>query len=549
MRSPAALATQRKTVVSGKASRHGAFSPLGGDVPLVNRACQSGTVPPGECGSYPGPVTGATASDHEPAAVRPRTVAASKLSEIAAFFDRFASVDESWERKNQTYHRLLVSIFRFIIPRGASMLEIGSGGGNLLAALEPVRGVGVDVSLAMTEQARRRHPELDFRVASGEAFRIDERFDYVVLSDLVPYAEDLLAIFQNVAAMTHDGSRIVVQSYSALWRPVIRLAEILRLKHPKPIRNWVSPSDVRNLLELVDFEVVSVQGRILLPKRVPFLTTFLNGVVASCWPFSLFTLTYWIVGRPKPRGHRAEGGVTVVVPCRNEEGTIGEIVERVPDMGEGTEILFVEGGSTDDTRGAIEREIAAHPQRRIRVITQEGQGKGDAVRTGFRHAANEVLMILDGDLGVEPDVLPSFYEVLAGTRADFVNGSRLVYGREPASMRFMNLLANKLFSYIFTWLMAQPVKDTLCGTKALRRADYEQIAAGQAEFGDLDPFGDFDLLLGAARRGMKIVDLPVRYHARTYGRTNISRFRHGLLLLRMSFVGFAKLKVAPVRLK
>lgn len=470
-----------------------------------------------------------------------------ELAEIADFFDEFAAVDDRWRRRNRTYHRLIESLMRFLVPRGASVLEIGSGHGDLLAALEPSRGVGIDVSPRMVAEAAQRHPELDFLCVAGETFVRDEEFDYVVLSDLVPFAHDLLAIFNNVARVTHPRSRVIVHSYSQVWRPVIRLAERLRLKPRKPIRNWVAPEDLRNLLGLAGFEVISVSRRILLPKRIPFVTTFLNGVLANLWPFTQFSLTYWIVARPRPEPRDAGYGVSVIVPCRNEEGTIAEIVERVPEMGAGTELIFVEGGSTDGTREEIERQIAQRPDRRISVSDQPGRGKGDAVRVGFERASEDVLMIFDADLTVSANDLPKFYEALAGGHADLVNGSRLVYDLEPGAMRFLNILGNKLFSLVFSFLIGQYVKDTLCGTKVLLRRDYEEIVAGRAYFGDFDPFGDFDLLLGAARLGMKITDLPVRYGARRYGATNISRFQHGWLLLRMTALAFWRFKVAPVR--
>jgi SAM-dependent methyltransferase len=469
------------------------------------------------------------------------------LGDIAAFFDRFAAEDDRWRRRNPTYHRLVESLSRFFVPPNASVLEIGSGHGNLLAALEPARGLGVDVSPRMVEEAATRHPDLEFACAAGETFVRDETFDYVVLSDLVPYAHDLLAIFQNVARMSHPRTRVVINSYSQVWRPVIRLAERLRLKPAKPIRNWVAPEDLENLLGLAGFEVISVSGRILLPKKVPLLTTFLNGVVANLWPFTLFTLSYWIVARPSPEPLSSEHGVSVIVPCRNEAGTIAEIVERVPQMGRGTELVFVEGGSTDGTRAEIERQVELRPERRIALLDQPGKGKADAVRVGFEHASEDVLMILDADLTVAPEDLPKFYEALAGGRAELVNGSRLVYDLEPGAMRFLNILGNRVFSLVFSFLIGQYVKDTLCGTKVLLRRDYEAIAAGRAYFGDFDPFGDFDLLLGGARLGMKITDLPVRYGARKYGTTNISRFRHGWLLVRMTAIAFRKFKLDPVR--
>jgi hypothetical protein len=400
----------------------------------------------------------------------------------------------------------------------------------------------------MVEEAAVRHPELEFVHEAGETFVRDEQFDYVVLSDLVPYTDDLLAVFQNVAAMTHSRSRVVVHSYSQLWRPAIKLAELLRLKPRKPIRNWMAPEDIRNLLGLADFEVISTTRRILFPKRLPLVSTFLNGVLGSIWPFTHLALTYWVVARPRPDRLSDDLSVSVVVPCRNEAGTIAEIVERVPDMGSGTEIVFVEGGSTDDTRAEIERQIGLHPNRQLSVYVQQGRGKADAVRLGFERAGGAIVMILDADLTVAPEDLPKFHDALVSGRAELVNGSRLVYGLEPGAMRFLNVVGNKVFALIFGFLIGQFVKDTLCGTKALLRSDYELIAANRAAFGDFDPFGDFDLLLGAARLGLKISDLPVRYGSRRYGETNISRFQHGLLLLRMTGVAFRKFKIEPVRL-
>jgi SAM-dependent methyltransferase len=470
----------------------------------------------------------------------------SEYAELAAFFDRFAGEEPRWLRRNRTYHGLVERVMRFHVLPGSSVLEVGCGSGSLLAALEPARGVGVDVSQGMVERARAEHPELDVRAAAGEELALGETFDYVVLSDVVPYVHDLLELFERVRAHSHPRTRVVLHSYSQLWRPVVRLAEALRLKPRKPLANWVAPGDVENLLELSGFQVVTTTRRILMPKRIPLLTAFLNGAVANLWPFNHLCLTYWIVARPAPEPSERELSVTVVCPCRNESGHVDEIVERLPDMGAATELVFVEGGSADDTRARIEAAIAAHPERDVSVLDQPGRGKGDAVRTGFAAAKHEVLMILDGDLSVDPEDLPKFYAALASGRAELVNGSRLVYDMEQGAMRFLNMVGNKAFSVLFRLILGQGVKDTLCGTKVLLREDYDRIAASRPYFGDFDPFGDFDLLFGAGRLGLDIVDLPVRYRARRYGRTNISRFRHGLLLLRMTAFAFWKFRVAPV---
>ena len=400
----------------------------------------------------------------------------------------------------------------------------------------------------MVALASSRHRELEFVTDAGEHFVRDERFDYVILSDLVPYAFDLQAILQNIRAMTHERSRIVIHSYSQLWRPAIRLAEMLGLKPRKPISNWVTPDDLRNLLELADFEVVSISKRVLLPKKVPALSTFLNGVVANVWPLSHLSLTWWVVARPKPAHAKRELSVSVIVPCRNEAGIIAEIIERTPELGSSTELVFVEGGSSDGTREEIERQIDLHPERQISLARPDRRRQGRRRAARVRKSPERAV----DDPGRRPDrrargprqVLPRHRRGACRLRQRL----RLVYDLQSGAMQFLNLVGNKFFSTAFSYLLEQPVKDTLCGTKVLRKGEYEEIVRSRSYFGDFDPFGDFDLLLGAARRTMKIVDIPVRYGARRYGRTNISRSRHGVLLFQMAAMGFYKLKVKPVRL-
>jgi glycosyltransferase involved in cell wall biosynthesis len=298
------------------------------------------------------------------------------------------------------------------------------------------------------------------------------------------------------------------------------------------------------MLDLAGFERLRSWREVLWPLRTPVIGPLLNRGAVRLWPLGHLALTNFVLARPKARAGVPPPAptVSVVIPARNEAGNVPAIFARTPEMGGGTELVFVEGHSRDGTYAAIEREIAAHPGRRARLFRQSGQGKGDAVRRGFEHAAGDVLMILDADLTVPPELLPRFLEALRHGTGDFVNGVRLVYPMEGRAMRFLNLVGNKLFSLAFTWMLGQPVKDTLCGTKVLWAEDYRLISANRAYFGDFDPFGDFDLLFGAAKLGLKIVDLPVRYRARTYGETNIHRFRHGWLLVQMLGHAAARLK-------
>jgi SAM-dependent methyltransferase len=465
---------------------------------------------------------------------------------IAAFFDDFAVTEARWRRRNATYHRLVSRIYQSLVPPGRRVLEIGCGPGDLLAEISPSEGVGLDLSARMVELATTRYPNLHFRQQAGEEAALEGAFDYVVLSDVVPYVHDLVALLENVALHSHRRTRVIVNTYNPTWRPLLGLAERLGLKPRKPIQNWVSPRDLENLFELAGFDVISTTTRILVPKWIPVVSSVANALLANVWPFTRLCATYWLVARPAPQPLH-ELSVSVVCPCRNESGHIAQIVERLPEMGTATELIFVEGGSTDDTRAEIERQISAHPERDISVLAQQGKGKGAAVRTGFAAAKHDVLIILDGDVSVLPEDLPKFYRTLRSNRGELINGSRLVYDMEQGSMRFLNMLGNKIFSYTFRAITGHHLKDTLCGTKVIHRDDYAAIADGRAYFGDFDPFGDFDLLFGGARLNLKIIDLPVRYQARVYGTTNISRFRHGLLLLRMTLFAFWKFKVEPIR--
>jgi glycosyltransferase involved in cell wall biosynthesis len=318
------------------------------------------------------------------------------------------------------------------------------------------------------------------------------------------------------------------------------------LKYQQPPEAWLPPEEIENMLSLADFEIVRRDRQIVCPQRIPLLADLLNRYLGHLPGFDWFCLMFGVIARPAPvRGREARSSdpaTSVVIPCRNEAGHIRPLVSRLPDLGPNSEFLFVEGHSADDTEAVIRQVIHENPGRPFRLLKQTGRGKGDAVRLGFAEARGEALVILDSDMGVAPEDVPKFVAALARGKGELVNGSRLVYPMEGRAMRFLNLLANKFFALLFGWLLGQQVRDTLCGTKALYREDYERIAAARAYFGDFDPFGDFDLLFGASRLNLRIVDLAVRYHERQYGDTNISRFRHGWLLLRMSLFAARKLK-------
>lgn len=463
--------------------------------------------------------------------------------------ERTAHWDEvarRWGRKSGfagAYHRRLERVYRFLVPPGRKVLEIGCGTGDLLAALEPSVGVGVDFSGEMVRRAAGRHPHLRFLEADAhEIGRLEETFDVVILSDLLNDAWDVQRLLEQVVRVCDRRTRIILNFYSRLWELPLALAQRLGLARPVLYQNWLTVDDVKNLLRLAGFQTVRNWQEVLLPLPIPLLAPFCNRFLVRLWPFKHLALSNFLVARPAPKPLPEEPVVSVIVAARNEEGNIPNIFARTPEMGAGTELIFVEGDSKDDTYGAIEREIAAHPERRAKLFRQPGKGKGDAVRLGFAEATGDVLMILDADLTVPPEDLPRFYEVIRSGRGEFVNGVRLVYPMEKEAMRFANLLGNKFFSLAFSWLLGQPIKDTLCGTKVLRKTDYDTLAANRSYFGDFDPFGDFDLLFGAAKMSLEIVEVPVRYRERTYGETNIERWSHGWLLLKMCVFAAGRIK-------
>ena len=451
---------------------------------------------------------------------------------------------DSWHGWGGYYHRRLTEVYRSVVAPGQRVLELGCGQGDLLAALQPTLGVGVDFSGEMLQRAQRRHPELRFIQADVHQFKLDETFDVIILSDLINDVWDVQTILERAAQVSHPRTRLIINTYSRLWEMGLGLAGRLKLAQPVLHQNWLTVDDVKGLLSLAGFETIRYWQEVLWPLGTPLLSSFCNRLLAHIWPFHHLDLTSFILARPKPFGltQRELPSVSVIVPARNEAGNIAPLFERMPRLGRETEIVFVEGHSRDNTYAAIEQAMAAHPDWKCQLWRQTGIGKGDAVRAGFSQATGEILMILDADLTMPPEDLPRYYQVLRSGQGEFVNGVRLIYPMEGEAMRFLNLVGNRFFGKAFSWLLGQPVKDTLCGTKALWKRDYELIAANRSHFGDFDPFGDFDLLFGAAKLNLKIVDLPIRYRERTYGSTNIHRWKHGWLLLKMVWFGLRRLR-------
>lgn len=461
--------------------------------------------------------------------------------------NHIAAERQHWIARNRAFYRDDRNYMRFLIPKDARVLDLGCGTGDLLAELNPSYGVGVDISPAMIDRAKRLYPHLSFIVGDVEDETviggIKGPFDYIVMSDTIGMLDDIEPALRRLQPLCGPDTRIIIAYYSHLWEPLLKVAERIGLKMPQPRTNYLNTTDFLNILDLADFEPIKMEYRQLVPRRLLGVGTLINRFIAPIPGIRRLCLRTYVVARSLTAQRPPELSSSIVIPCRNERGNIETAIKRLPAFGKSQEIIYVEGNSSDGTFEECLRvqEVYAATHD-IKVLKQDGRGKGDAVRKAFAAASGDVLMILDADLTMPPEALPKFYAAIVSGKADFVNGTRLVYPMENAAMRPLNFIANRFFAGVFSYLVNQRFSDTLCGTKALSRSHYEAIARGRDYFGDFDPFGDFDLIFGAAKQNLKIVEVPVHYGARVYGETQISRFRDGWLLLRMVGFAFMKLK-------
>ncbi len=462
---------------------------------------------------------------------------------IIKHFDNLAKHRQKWKKINQYYYSDQQRYFKFLVPEGLSILELGCGTGDLLDALKPDRGVGIDFSKEMLNISGKLYPDLEFRLADIDHLESwGETFDIIILSDVVGHLFDIEQAFRNIQPFCRPETRVIISYYSFLWEPVLKIGELLGLKTPLHNQNWLASEDIENLLSLACFQIVKSECRLLIPKNIPWISNFINRYIASLPGIRKLCLCRYIVARPLIDLPHKKLSTSIIIPCKNEKGNIESAVKRIPAFGAHQEIIFVDGHSTDGTVKEINRVIGIYDDKDIKLMVQDGKGKGDAVRKGFAMAGSDILMILDADLTVPPEDLVKFYRVLSENHGEFANGCRLVYPMEKDAMRTLNLLGNKFFSLMFTWILSQRFKDTLCGTKVLFKKDYENICAQRSYFGNFDPFGDFDLIFGAVKQNLKVVEVPIRYRERTYGSTSISRFRHGWLLLKMTIFAYKKIK-------
>lgn len=459
-------------------------------------------------------------------------------------YSDYASLWKKFYKLNNYYHQDLEKLACHLVPPVSSIIEFSSRGGELLSMLPNKNKVGVEEDEGLVTLAKKRYKKIKF-LNFKEYYRKlkDNKFDYILLSHTLLYREDIQLFVRTLKKISSDNTRIIVTSFNFLWKPLLNLTERLGLRLPQLKEpNWLTPKDIENIFYLEGFEKIKTENRFLFPFNIPFLSDFINRTIAKFPIINSICLTNYTIFRPIPQNKKLYS-VSIVIPARNEKGNMKGILYKINKLGKKTEVIFIEGHSTDGTYQAIEGEIKKYKGPiKVKLYKQRGKGKGDAVRLGFEKAENDVLIILDADLTVQPDELSKFYESISKNQGDLIIGSRLVYPMEQQAMRLLNYLGNKIFSWAFTFLLGQSIKDTLCGTKALLKENYEKIVDNRYYFGNFDPFGDYDLIFGASKLNLKILEIPVRYKDRTYGKTNISRFEHGFLLLNMVIFAAKKLK-------
>ena len=470
---------------------------------------------------------------------------------IIKHFDKLAAVRESWISKSNGFYSEDIKIMKEYIPEGSKILEVGCGTGHLIAALKPSVGVGIDISAGMIKEGKKKYPNIEFIEADIEEkvslSSINDTFDFIIISDTIGYIGDIETTFNNFHKFSNADTRFIVAYYSPFWEPLLNMAAKFKFKMPELQKVLLTENDISSLLHSSGFETVKKQKKILFPFKAFGLGRFVNRFIAALPVFSYFCLRSYVICRSMKKATLdLPKSASVIIPCRNEKGNIRNALNRLPKFTKDIEIIFVEGHSRDGTWEEVQEVIIdksfIKKGFKMSAIQQKGIGKADAVFEAFSIATKDVLIILDGDLTVPPEDIPKFWKKISQGEAEYINGSRLVYPMENEAMRFLNYIANKMFSLLFTWLLGQRYTDTLCGTKVIRKRHFDKACERNKDLGNFDPFGDFFIIFGAARLNLKMIEVPIRYRAREYGETQISRFSHGFLLIKMVIFAFFKLK-------
>lgn len=461
---------------------------------------------------------------------------ASSAQTLRDYYESIAPEWDAWRSRNRFYHEQVKELVAGAVVPYRSVLDIGCGTGDVLSTVRPSPGIGLNVADRLTQLAREKYPDLRFETSDPDTIELpaDFRPDYVVSVNLLDHTHDVFELLANVRECVTERTLIVMTTSNPLWAPVLRLASRLGRRSRESPRNFITNRDIASILNVLGLDVVESGVTLPVPERVPVISTVLNAVLPELPVLRYLSSTQYIAARP--RIGRKDLSVSVVVPCHNEEANVRECARRIPDMGAATEVIFVDDGSSDGTRAAVLSAMEEDP--RVRLVAYDtNHGKANAVRAGFGAARNDVLMILDADMTVAPEDLPKFLAPLQAGTAELVNGTRLVYPIAERAMPTANFIGNKAFCLLVSWVLRQRVSDTLCGTKALLRRDYESMPVPGS-----DRWGDFNLLFGAARQKLRILEIPIHYRERVAGESKMNVRRDGPMFLRTCLKGWRMLR-------
>lgn len=388
------------------------------------------------------------------------------------------------------------------------------------------------------------HKEVIHDINEIKKFTSANETSLFILNGTFNFNRDIEGLLNKIKPQLTRSSRLSIVGYNPYFRFLFQIANKLNLRKGEAPSTFITRIDLDNLCNLSGFAVVKFTPTVFFP--IPGLGIYLEKFFRNIPFINLFSIASVITLRPIIPEIELPS-LSIVIPARNEKGNIEPALIRLVELAAKVpmEVIFVEGHSSDDTWGEIKRiaPLYASKFKKIQYYQQTGKGKNDAVRLGFSKAAHQLLTILDADLTMPPELLPRFYDAYCAGKADFINGSRLLYPMEGEAMRFLNHLGNIFFAKALSVVLNTHIGDSLCGTKLVSAQDYKRFCNWRNDFGDFDPFGDFELIFPAAFLGLGIIDIPIQYKARTYGETNISRFRHGFILLKMTLIGFFKIKL------
>lgn len=448
-----------------------------------------------------------------------------------------------WLEKNHYYYYRLRAYYRFIVPEGMRVLVLQCKNGYLLDAVKPIYGVGIDTDLAMISQAKDTYARYHFYHGTIADIKEREQFDYILLSSADAQLYDMRGLLESLKPFCHAGTRLIIDAYTPIWRPLIAMAAKSGFFEPQRIVQDFSRQDLLNFLMLSDYDPIKQEEHLLVPVHFPFLSTVFNRILIN-FPFiRRLALHRIIIARPLfIRRDIHEAGVSVIVPAANEKNLIEPLVKRLPHMGSFTELIFVCRDSSEDTIDEIKRMIQTYPEKSISFYRQQGVERAEEIRIGLSCAAGDIIMLADAGMSIEPEELSACYYALLENKGECVVGARFVYRMKKGARAQLHRLINRAFGSFVSWTIGQQVTDSFCSIKTLWKDDMQAIMRERSFSYRLDRRGELDLLFGAAKRHLKIVGLPVRYNPNRSGSWELPYLYNGLRVILVSLIAVKSFK-------